>query len=85
MDLYSIAEVKLGQCGRELHRQRRWGGEVAAKPDISLETIPAAARPGGGCHSSSVRAAGEPVLLSYTGPDREPLAAKRFRKPAHLA
>ncbi len=34
--------------------RRRWGGEVAAKPDISLETIPAAARPGGGCHSSSV-------------------------------
>jgi hypothetical protein len=57
----------------------------APKPDISLETILLPLDPAAHAPRRALRAAGAPVLLWYTGPDREPLAAKRFRKLAHLA
>ena len=58
----------------------------APYPEIGLETILLPLDLGGGCPSSSVvRAAGASVLLWQSAPDREALAARRFRKPARYA
>jgi hypothetical protein len=76
-----------GRCrlGEATFAGTRGNGRDAPKPDIRLETILLPLDPAADAPRRALRSAGALYFFGTPRPDREPLAAKRFRKLAQLA